>query len=105
MTLGYYARDNKTLFAIISKKPDTFPLPFIILVIDPKSDRSGLLYDILGIFRKDNINLLNIESRPSREDLGKYIFYIKAGISSQNKKFNNIMKELKRFGKITLITA
>ncbi len=70
-------KNNKTLFAIVSKKPNSFSLPFVILVINPKKDRPGLLHDILGVFKKDAINLLNIESRPSRENLGKYIFYIK----------------------------
>jgi prephenate dehydratase len=39
-------------------------------------DRPGLLYEVLKEFAEQNINLAKIESRPSKESLGKYIFLI-----------------------------
>jgi len=39
-------------------------------------DRSGLLYDVMGEFARRNINLAKVESRPTRESLGRYIFLI-----------------------------
>lgn len=39
-------------------------------------DRPGLLYEALGEFARRNINLGKIESRPSKEALGRYIFLI-----------------------------
>ena len=39
-------------------------------------DRPGLLYGILKEFADSNINLAKIESRPSKESLGKYIFLV-----------------------------
>ena len=39
-------------------------------------DRPGSLVDILGEFSARGINLTRIESRPSREQLGKYVFLI-----------------------------
>lgn len=39
-------------------------------------DRAGGLYEILGDFADKNINLTKIESRPSKQKLGKYVFYI-----------------------------
>jgi len=39
-------------------------------------DKPGGLYELLEIFAKENINLTKIESRPSKEGLGHYIFFI-----------------------------
>jgi prephenate dehydratase len=98
-------KNNQTLFAHISKSIDNKNiLPFTFFVIDPKTDRVGTLYEILSIFKEQNINLLKIESRPSTKKLGKYIFYIKAEISSSEKKRILILKELRKIGKVTLIT-
>jgi len=97
-------KNNQTLFVIISKKDNVTSLPFTLLVIDPKIDRSGLLHDILSVFKKEKINLLKIESRPSKKELGKYIFYIKAEISSKDKRRNLLIKRLKEFGSVALLT-
>ena len=37
-------------------------------------DRPGLLYGVIGEFARRNINLARIESRPTKEGLGTYIF-------------------------------
>ena len=39
-------------------------------------DRPGALYGILAEFAKKDINLTRIESRPSKQALGDYVFYI-----------------------------
>lgn len=39
-------------------------------------DRPGLLYGILKEFADSNINLAKVESRPSKESLGKYVFLV-----------------------------
>ena len=39
-------------------------------------DKPGGLYELLGLLAEDNINLTKIESRPSKEGLGHYIFFI-----------------------------
>ncbi|MDG6243720.1 MAG: prephenate dehydratase [Methanolobus sp.] len=46
----------------------------IIVYLD--KDRPGALYDILGEFARNDINLTRIESRPSKKVLGDYVFYI-----------------------------
>jgi prephenate dehydratase len=38
------------------------------------ADRAGLLYSVLGELVEHDINLSKIESRPSKEKLGRYIF-------------------------------
>lgn len=39
-------------------------------------DRPGVLCDVLQEFAQRNINLAKVESRPSRESLGRYIFLV-----------------------------
>ena len=39
-------------------------------------DRPGILVEVLGEFARRNINLGKIESRPSKEVLGRYIFLV-----------------------------
>ena len=39
-------------------------------------DAPGLLYEALGEFAKRSINLVKIESRPTKQSLGRYIFLI-----------------------------
>jgi prephenate dehydratase len=46
------------------------------LVVYPKGDRPGELYNILGMFLRYNINLSKVESRPVKRELGKYLFLI-----------------------------
>lgn len=58
-------------------------------------DNPGGLYNILGIFAKYNINLNKIESRPSREGLGKYIFFIDFEYKKNNKEIPSILDNLK----------
>lgn len=39
-------------------------------------DRPGILVDVLSEFAERNINLAKVESRPSKESLGQYIFLL-----------------------------
>ncbi|MBI4336582.1 MAG: prephenate dehydratase [Chloroflexi bacterium] len=39
-------------------------------------DRPGLLYGVIGEFSRRGINLAKVESRPTKESLGRYIFLI-----------------------------
>lgn len=46
------------------------------VVFYTKEDRPGILFEILREFAEKNINLTKIESRPSKEALGDYLFFI-----------------------------
>ena len=46
------------------------------IIVYLKKDRPGALYEVIGEFAKRDINLTRIESRPSKRELGDYIFYI-----------------------------
>ncbi len=69
--------NNATRFVVLSKEdtdPDDNDKTSIIFSI--YEDHPGSLYNILGIFQKYNINLTKIESRPSKQGLGKYLFFV-----------------------------
>jgi len=46
------------------------------LLIEPDADRPGLLFEILSVFKKHDINLCRIESRPERTRPWAYVFYM-----------------------------
>ncbi len=46
------------------------------LVVIEGMDRPGMLAEILGAFSKRKVNLVSIMSRPTKESLGKYHFFI-----------------------------
>lgn len=75
---------NETAFFVINKhKKISINATKTLLVIYPKQDKPGLLSDILETFKKENVNLSKLESRPSREKLGIYVFYITLDTANQ----------------------
>ena len=75
--------NNTTRFLRISaQRPKTRPeTGKCSLIIDPATDRPGLLYELLGVFDRAGLNLTRIESRPSKRGMGNYIFFIDVEIA------------------------
>lgn len=70
-------KKNLTRFIIISREDHVKTgNDKTSVVFSLSEDRPGGLYGILGVFADYNINLTKIESRPSKEKLGRYIFFI-----------------------------
>lgn len=89
--------NNETRFVVVSKEchemtgKDKTSIIFSIY-----EDRPGGLYNILGIFQRDNINLTKIESRPSKKGLGKYLFFVDFNGHKDDENIQNILKEIKK---------
>jgi prephenate dehydratase len=68
---------NVTRFFRVSDQPlhESSPEKCSIIV-DPATDRPGLLYELLGVFGRRKINLCRIESRPSKRGMGSYVFFM-----------------------------
>ena len=87
--------NNETRFVVLSKEDheitgdDKTSIIFSIY-----EDKPGALYDVLGIFQKNNINLTKIESRPSRKGLGKYLFFVDYVGHRKDDVFESIIKEI-----------
>lgn len=85
-------RDNNvTRFIVVSKNPDYYiscDLKYSISILRKNTDEPGLLYNILKSFNDYKVNLTTILSRPTKEDLGLYNFYIE--VSAKNSDIKNI---------------
>ena len=87
--------NNETRFVVVSKEdhePTGRDKTSIIFSI--YEDKPGALYDVLGIFRKNDINLTKIESRPSKKGLGKYLFFIDYIGHRKDAIFEDIINEI-----------
>lgn len=89
-------KNNQTRFIALSKKRteitgnDKTSILFTLYDNNP-----GSLYETLGIFASNNINLSKIESRPSKEGLGNYIFFVDFEGHYKDEKILRILKEIK----------
>ncbi len=69
-------KDNRTRFILLGRKcfepsgSDKTSIAFSTKNI------SGALHKVLGVFDKYKLNLLYIDSRPSKKNLGEYMFFI-----------------------------
>jgi prephenate dehydratase len=87
--------NNATRFVVVSKEDheltgdDKTSIIFSIY-----EDKPGGLYNILGIFEKNNINLTKIESRPSKKGLGKYLFFVDFNGHKDEELIQNILEEV-----------
>lgn len=66
------------------------------IICAPEVNEAGVLYRILGKFAKENIDLTRIESRPSRQRLGEYIFYIDLKGCSSDQHLSSALEEVKK---------
>ncbi len=100
--------NNITRFVLISRErcmSGTFTKCSIL--IDPRTDRAGLLHDLLAVFADYGINLTRIESRPSGRGIGSYIFFIDYEFGKFSGKALDDLKEMapvKEFGCYTGVT-
>ena len=68
--------DNQTKFIIIGKELESSKECNKITVVFSLDDKSGTLYNLLRHFAENNINMLKIESRPSKSELWQYLLYV-----------------------------
>jgi len=73
------------------------------IVISPKTDRPGLLFDILKHFKKSKINLSKIESRPSKQKLGAYVFHLDLDANVKDPRVQKALDEIKKEHNVTFL--
>lgn len=73
-------QQNVTRFVVIQKRPDDYQPDFIknktSMCIELKEDKHSLLFELLREFHVFNINLCRLESRPIKNALWRYRFFI-----------------------------
>lgn len=86
--------DNTTRFVIVGKlSANSTGKDKTSLLISTKN-HAGALYSILEPFAKHNIGLTKIESRPSRQGLWDYLFFIDIDGHQMDQKIITAMEEL-----------
>lgn len=64
------------------------------IICAPEVNEAGVLHSILAKFADQNIDLTRIESRPSRQRLGEYIFYIDLKGSCNDQRLAKALAEV-----------
>ena len=72
--------NNTTRFLVVRRRMPAYMRDLsgekTSIMVEFKEDRSGLLYELLSIFKKHDINLCRLESRPSKVTPWFYVFYV-----------------------------
>jgi chorismate mutase/prephenate dehydratase len=87
--------DNETRFFVISKKAKGSTGKDKTTMIAAVKDEAGALYNLLGIFAKENINLTKIESRPSKRKKWEYMFLIDFEGHKEDAKIKKVLEATK----------
>ena len=87
--------DNKTRFYILGRESISLKNKNgkTAIVLSTKN-KSGALCDVLKIFAKHEINLTYIDSRPSKKQLGEYLFFMELEGYEEDYKMKMALEEL-----------
>ena len=69
-------KDNKTRFVLVSRSKTKSTNCDKTSIAFATKNQSGALVKVLNVFDSLNINLLYIDSRPSKKNLGEYVFFV-----------------------------
>ncbi|NLD99900.1 MAG: DUF362 domain-containing protein [Fibrobacter sp.] len=98
--------NNKTRFIVIAEQEaeyrEQFDYKTSIAIIEG-FDRPGMLSDILLSFAKRKINLLSIISRPTKESMGKYHFFIDIDGYARDQNLKDALADVRKSGFVKLI--
>ena len=88
---------NVTKFYLVSKTQQNLGSSKKTLLFLTVFNRVGILRDILDVFAQFNINLTKIESRPSREKVWDYHFFIEVEKNSNDQSLIEALNILKQY--------
>lgn len=86
--------DNYTRFLVISEDYPSSSGADKTSILFSVKDRVGALHDMLVPFKKNNINLTKIESRPTKKKAWEYIFFVDFAGHLTEKNVQKALKEL-----------
>jgi len=97
---------NQTRFFVLGKcietSNDSENYKTSIVIFNSK-DRSGMLSDILNIISDNHINITSIISRPTREEFGKYHFFIDIDGNLNNLTVKNAINDIQKNHKVKIL--
>lgn len=96
---------NTTRFAVVSVN-DPFKndkRTHMTIVLNPTDDKPGLLHALLTPFKVYDVNLSRIESRPSGQRFGHYMFYLEFLGNPDNQRTKKVLEELTPLATVTVL--
>ena len=88
--------NNLTRFVVISKGDSPRTGSDKTSIVFSTDDKPGSLYRVLEIFNLWDINMSRIESRPAKNQLGKYIFFIDINGHREDQDVKDALTMIKR---------
>ncbi|MCX8022086.1 MAG: prephenate dehydratase [Syntrophorhabdaceae bacterium] len=85
---------NMTRFIVLSKHQEVEEGDKCSIIFSVKHE-AGALFSVLRLFSEANINLTRIESRPTRNNLGSYIFFSDFEGSDKDPKVKEVLKKIR----------
>lgn len=92
-------KNNVTRFFVISKNKNDKQEGKeykTSMVIHPEKDMPGILHKLLNSFASRDINLSKIESRPTKVNLGEYVFYVDLIGHEQDENIQEVINEIEK---------
>lgn len=90
------SKENYTRFLVVSShKAKRSGMDKTSIMFSIK-DRVGALHDMLMSFKKNNVNLTKIESRPTKKKAWEYIFFIDLVGHSSEKKIQAALRDIEK---------
>lgn len=89
-------KDNKTRFILLgreSTQPTAFDKTSIAFATN---NEAGALFQVLKVFNDYKLNLSYIDSRPSKKNLGEYVFFIDFEGHVKEENVKNALKEINK---------
>ncbi|QKS70761.1 prephenate dehydratase [Paenalkalicoccus suaedae] len=98
--------NNRTRFLLLRKDDNSFNHPVIsenttyktTMMVSLASDFAGALHQVLAAFAWRKINLVKIESRPTKTGLGNYFFLIDVAMKQDDILIPSVTEELRALG-------
>ena len=90
-------KENFTRFFVVGNiltKPAAKNKTSLVFIV---KDRVGALYDALGVFNKNKVNLTKIESRPTKKKAWEYMFFADIEGHVNDAKIAKTLEELKKY--------
>ncbi|ATB37543.1 prephenate dehydratase [Cystobacter fuscus] len=93
--------DNATRFVLVGPRPLSLARPGrpkTSLLITLPADFPGALHQVLSVFARQQVNLVRIESRPTRKRLGNYFFFIDVDAALSAEPLSAALTEIESLG-------
>lgn len=90
------SENNHTRFVAVSKEDSSKTGMDKTSIVFSTEDKPGSLYRILDIFNLWDINMARIESRPAKDRLGKYIFFVDINGHREDEDIRDALTMIKR---------